>query len=491
LGLEKLWKHKEFSAAFIFFLICANFLSLELTSNEEVQFAFSRAFIDSSWLPNNDSFRDFPGTRIVFRSIAGTLLTLMDDVYVSFLLRLLTYALYAIGLSRLIKVLDIPLFTSSVMLQLFFITPQNLIAGAWIFGGAEAKTFAYAFLFLGLADELNGKHLRAIVFFAAATYLHLLVGMWFILSLLLYKAYYESIKDGFTYGLKLLIPLLPLFVYLFIGLSEANEALPEGFNLAKTYVYERVPHHTGIFKNYRFISITTLRILLSIANLILTFSIKELKNEHLKTLRKLSIIIQLIIVLSIGVACADFFLFDKKLSFYLSLYPFRQSAISLLFTLLLFGSKIQWKKALKPVLYLFLLSCLVYTLISNITSSINPIYCKDPHFNEIVTFAKTTNRDDVFLILLEGQKPSHKSFSRRSGRENFFIFQFTPHGPIEFQNWYQKSADHYFANIFRTEVDSILNKYKIDFVVADSPLSESSLKHEFDSGNYFVYSVNH
>src|SRR5262249_51447721 len=68
----------------------------------------------------------------------------------------------------------------------FALMGQTLFGGEWLFDGAESKVWAYALVFAGLAAVLDGRIVVATLCFAAATYLHFLIGFfWFVAAMAL------------------------------------------------------------------------------------------------------------------------------------------------------------------------------------------------------------------------------------------------------------------------------------------------------------------
>lgn len=464
-------------------------MTLDLIGNEEVQLIFAKAFFDSTWLPENTAFQDFAGTRLLVRLLAGSLLLLFDFETVGILLRVLNFALFSFALAKFFKLFEISNSKAILILVIFILTPQSIIAGEWIFGGFEAKTAAYIFVFLALHSFLKERLYLAILFCAFAAYFHLLVGVWFAFSILLLNVLSNSFVHSIKAGVLFSGLLAPLLVYVSLGMADLNALIPSGFNLSETYVYTRVPHHSGIFQNFTFWSFTTLGVILSIGNLIVNLLLKPSSNASLSILRKLNILIQSVILVFLFLGFLDVYIFDKKLSAILALYPYRQSGISLLFTLILVVSNIELKqiihrKTVTAIALLIIFSGLIFT----ISNSLHPKSNSDEAFNEVIEFARNeTAPNSVFFLIVDRQTIPHKSFTRLANRENFFIFKFTPHGTYYFYEWYLRSEVFYQINQNRERIDELTTNKTIDYLVADSELSTTMFELVEVFGKYKVY----
>jgi hypothetical protein len=97
--------------------------------------------------------------------------------------RLLCWSLLTAALIRLTRTLGIEWYALAISLFAWITSQQNLGAGEWIFGGAEAKCFAYALIFLAIDAALKRRLVRSGLCCALAILCHLLVGSWATLAL--------------------------------------------------------------------------------------------------------------------------------------------------------------------------------------------------------------------------------------------------------------------------------------------------------------------
>jgi hypothetical protein len=119
------------------------------------------------------------------------------------------------------------------------------MAGEWIVGGVEAKSFAYALVFLALEALVRGRWRAATLLGGAATAFHVLVGGWTLVGL----AIVWLLSSGNRIPLRQLWPALFGAVLLSLpGLVPAL-LLSRGIDSAvvsqanQIYVFDRLPHH--------------------------------------------------------------------------------------------------------------------------------------------------------------------------------------------------------------------------------------------------------
>ena len=472
----------------VFGLLIANFLRFDFYPNEEVQFAFAREFFDPNWITGYSSLVDDLGTRALIRYIIGFTLSIFDWLPALLLLRIVNYIIFAYGLSRLIKQLNLPLIQSLILLELFFISPQCLIAGEWIFGGVEAKTFAYGFIFIALSFYLSKRFNRAICLLILASYFHILVGFWVTVSLLLHFLIFNRklvsvIKLGGFYSLGL-TPLL-LFVIFQNQLQEI--VVPDSFSFGINYVNFRVPHHTQIFNNYQLFSLTTLGVLLHVS--FLFWSVK-LVNQRDSTLIELWLIVNSIIMLVILIAMIDEYILSDQLSLFFAIYPYRLSSLSLLLFLLIIPGLLKnyWSTKIIRILAIFCAFLVSYQVYENYEYSKKPASKRDDAFNQVIEFVNhKTSPNTKFLILVDKQQPPHKAFYRLTGRNNYFVFQFTPHGYQYYYDWVERGKKYYLSNNNRNNLSKYADKSKYDYVIADSRIIDDSLEEIASFHNYYLY----
>ena len=128
-----------------------------------------------------------------------------------------------------------------------FLQSYCQMAGEWVFGGMEAKTIAYVFVFWGLERITAQKWSQAWIVLGIASMFHVLVGGWTVLAALL--AYFLCVlkkvipfrwQDVWTLPIGGLLSLPGLIPSLLLNYGEFPDAVKAA---ERAYVYFRLPHH--------------------------------------------------------------------------------------------------------------------------------------------------------------------------------------------------------------------------------------------------------
>jgi hypothetical protein len=165
-------------------------------------------------------------------------------------LRIFCAALYALSFAALLRSLELSLLDGLLVLGLFGLVGPDLMGNEWLFGDVEAKTFAYAFVFLMFAAAVSGRWKSAVVAGVLATYFHFLIGgFWTVIAGAVYAALHRRWRIAASaialYGI-LISPLLIVIMRGQIG----HGAPPTGSDgLTADYIYSilRNPHHVAPF----------------------------------------------------------------------------------------------------------------------------------------------------------------------------------------------------------------------------------------------------
>lgn len=123
------------------------------------------------------------------------------------------------------------------------------MAGEWVIGGVEGKSFAYAFVFLGLEALARARWNRCLILLGIASSLHVLVGGWSVVAAAVAwwasgpgRPSLRSILPGLVIGGLLALPgLLPVLLLDF-GTDQATVRAAH-----KVYVYVRLGHHLALW----------------------------------------------------------------------------------------------------------------------------------------------------------------------------------------------------------------------------------------------------
>lgn len=134
------------------------------------------------WNPDwvrGDFFLQSADTHQVFYFTFGWLSQFLTPWVFAWTGRVLTWALLAWGWQRL-SVAIVPRRWCSVLTAALFacLIERFHMAGEWVIGGVEAKSFAYALVFFGLAALVRNRWNWALMLFGAGGAFHALVGGW-------------------------------------------------------------------------------------------------------------------------------------------------------------------------------------------------------------------------------------------------------------------------------------------------------------------------
>src|SRR5688572_21514817 len=146
--------------------------------NESHYLCRAKHFWDPAWCAG-DMFLESADTQILFIWLFGWITKWASLSTTAWIGRLLAWALVAWAWQKLSWRL-VPVRMASVLSAALFVTlnAQAQLAGEWIVGGVEAKTFAYALVLLALAELIDYRWNRMFMLLGAATAIHPLVGGW-------------------------------------------------------------------------------------------------------------------------------------------------------------------------------------------------------------------------------------------------------------------------------------------------------------------------
>jgi hypothetical protein len=200
---------------------------------------------DHSWLPNDWYLNLDIGYRQLFGYLVGYLIDQLGFLYGAYAGRLMAYLLLALGLVIFFRAIRLR-FSLGLIVTIFFLGDQSLIAGEWIVGGVDTKTFAYAFALLAFAFFVQKKYLAGFTFAGAALSFHMLVGIYalfctgfaMVLSVKPWRIEWRSlVRQAWPFFITGIFGLLAILQQLFLQREiDANKAWD-------IYVNIRVPHH--------------------------------------------------------------------------------------------------------------------------------------------------------------------------------------------------------------------------------------------------------
>ena len=147
-------------------------------SNEPYYIGKAIHFWQSDWIPN-DTFLESRDSHSVFFACFGWLSFFFSPAAMAVIGRWMTWFLLAWSWQRLSFAL-LPIRWASVLTAtaLAYYVDSFHMAGEWIIGGIEGKSFAFPLVFFGLEAAVRGRWNRVWIFLGGATAFHVLVGGW-------------------------------------------------------------------------------------------------------------------------------------------------------------------------------------------------------------------------------------------------------------------------------------------------------------------------
>jgi hypothetical protein len=223
--------------------------------NESHYLCRAKHFWDPAWCAG-DMFLDSADTQVVFIWLFGWITKWASLSATAWIGRLLAWSFIAWAWQRLSWRL-VPARMASVLSAALFVTlnAQAQLAGEWIVGGVEAKTFAYAFVLLALADLIDRRWNRMCLLLGAAMAIHPLVGGWSALvcgAMWIYSVFAAARTNSTPWLRSIPLPgLLAGGLLALVGLVPAlsltwNEPADIVAEASRIYVFERLPHHLAL-----------------------------------------------------------------------------------------------------------------------------------------------------------------------------------------------------------------------------------------------------
>ena len=223
-----------------------------LSDNEENYFQLGAQFVSSAAPPSTyTAVFDGSWHRVVSDLLLGGLVHVVGYGAAQIIARALAALAYAMALRALFRRFGLSTIDAVLVVVIFALMGQTLIGGEWLFKGYEAKVAAYGLVLAGLAMALDGRGYAAALLFAAATYFHFQVGIfWFFataaFALIAERSQWRHLlRPALLFGF-LAAPILALIAATrMLGQPVAiDPALPPPDVI---YSIIRAPHHTAPF----------------------------------------------------------------------------------------------------------------------------------------------------------------------------------------------------------------------------------------------------
>lgn len=216
--------------------------------NEIDVLPLAKQYVHPTWIPGDWYLNQPSGYRLLFLTLFGRLADNWGFLATSVIGRLLCYALVAVGLVRLGRILglSLPLLLLALGLFLYAGSSQSAAASEWLVGSLEPKAVAYGFLLLAVGLMLEGRYRWMALMLGLATSFHVLVGGWAFLAVVGWLSLRR--KTDFTdiryLGSILLIYIAASAFAIGAILEQLFTPTPKGaVQPSYVYVFWRLPHH--------------------------------------------------------------------------------------------------------------------------------------------------------------------------------------------------------------------------------------------------------
>lgn len=462
------WRHGAAIAALLLVLLCLIPPDGVLTGNEENYFQLAFASVSPAPpLPESAVF-DSSHHRFLADHLLGWLIAGLGYGGAQIAARLLAALLYALALAALFRRFGFEALDGVLALMVFALLGQAMFGEEWLFFSAEAKVAAYILVLAGLAAVMEGRGLaRAAPFFAAATWFHVLVGLfWFPAALALRlleerRALRSAAAAAGVYALL----VAPLFAWVAASrLGDGVAASASGMPSADfIYAFLRVPHHTAPFHDARSFLLQWLPgMLLALGMLFVCFVLRRL--PELARLRSVALWLALLLLyLALAFAAAAL---DRDTGVLAKLYLFRPAALVLLlwlaFVLGALGRLgIPQGRALRLVALALVVPAFLLGAAKRVARDV--AQAGDPARAELApVLARATAPGSVVLVdpALEFR---FLDLERTSGRATLVLWKFVPATDGEIVEWYRRLK--FREAVFATGCAG-KSAYRFDFLLA-------------------------
>lgn len=467
---------QNFSTAYIFLALTPLLLIISMpfnwTGNEEnyFQLAFSRVSPDS-FSPYDAVFDESDG-RFFFETLLGYLIFLVGYDTAHSIARLLNIVALSAGLSVFFNSIRMSLLSSLVTMIAFIYFGQQFFGGEWIFGGVEAKTFAYACIFISLGLMFKNKLRASIFFIVLATYLHFLVGGFWAILIIIYAGFSKNnLGNSFKVFLAYSLMIMPVVVLLAFD-QFSGQVVIEGVNVGKIYV-DRNTHHIAPFHSlgsFYWGWLNGIILLACFSFLLLLIKFSNFRN-HL-------VDISLILTGYLFAALILAFL-DKNTMFLSKFYIFRPSSLILLLCIVSVCLFLQTLSSKKNLNFLSIISFpfILYFIAVESKPVLASFLGNNQHKSQTEIIKAVHDRalpSDIVLLDTKNFEGNAIALHRKLQNPTLVSYKFVPTNPTDILEWHSRLS---FKDLVLTDGCNIIDwKYPVRFVVTFTSESENTLK---------------
>ncbi len=416
-----------------------------LTENEENYFALAERFVDGSAWPQETAVFDASPHRMLSDGTLGALVSAIGYEPAQVVTRSLTVAAYALVLPTLFSVFRLTALDAALAVMMMALIGEDIIGGEWMFSGYEAKVAAYAIVLAALRLVLVSERLAmATLLFAAATYVHFLVGgFWFIaaMALRLLDRPRELRRVGAATALFLLLvaPLVGMIAWSRIADTTAKLAtdVPPPDVI---YSIIREPHHQSPFISWEYFRDTWLPGYRMAAVMLLACLVVVWRGAT-RRLRVLAVWLAGLLAYLFLVLGPKFL--DRDSGVLGKFYLFRPSSLILLLWLLLAlavaaAASGRWAWTLRAALLAMIGPWFLYIVGGRLTREIAANETLEAQRRLLVAAVTRATAPGDIVLIDPDVETQLVDFERRTGRPTFVMWKFAPTNDAELITWYRR-----------------------------------------------------
>ncbi len=416
-----------------------------LSENEENYFALAERFVDGSAWPQQTAVFDASRHRMLSDATLGALVSAIGYEPAQGVTRLLAVAGYALVLPPLFGAVGLTALDAELAVMIMAQLGEGIVGGEWMFGGYEAKVAAYVLVLAALRLVLVAERLTvAVLLFAAATYVHFLVGgFWFIaaMALRLLDRPRDLRRVGAATALfvALVAPLVAVIAWSRIVDTAAAHAtdIPQPDVI---YSIIREPHHQSPFLSWEYFRDSWLNGYIMAAAMLLG-CLGVVWRAPTAKLRVLAAWVAGLLAYLFLVLGPKFL--DRNSGVLGKFYLFRPSALILLLWLMLALAVAVWMFRRRAWLVRAALLALIgpvflYAQGGHLTQEVVTYEALDGQKRLLVAaVTRETAPGDIVLIDPDVEMQL-LDFERRTGRPTLVMWKFAPTNEAELIAWYRR-----------------------------------------------------
>ncbi|MDR1486247.1 MAG: hypothetical protein LBT09_15700 [Planctomycetaceae bacterium] len=229
-----------FETFVLFFIFCVFGGTPIPDVNEPYYIGKAIHFWNSDWVIG-DTFLDSKDSHWAFYFLFGWLSFFLSPYCMAVFGRFLTWFLLALAWRRLcFTILRVRWSSVPAGLALAYYVSEFNMAGEWIIGGVEGKSFAFPLVLFGLAELVRGRWGRVWIFLGAASAFHVLVGGWSVVAAVIVHLFCKRKPDYYFMILGGLLALPGVIPCLLLDYGTVGDIVQESHRI---YVFERLNHH--------------------------------------------------------------------------------------------------------------------------------------------------------------------------------------------------------------------------------------------------------